>query len=585
MKLKVAQHAGFCMGVRRAVNMVLDEVHADSGPIYSMGPLIHNPQVVDFLRSQGVIDLSGKEVESGTVVIPSHGIRPQERERLKDKGLSFCDATCPRVEKVHGLIRKYQDQGYLVIILGDPGHAEVEGLRGEARGQAVVIQHPEQAAGLPDAEKVLLVEQTTQSQERFEQVAAAVRNRYAALDGEALRIEDTICHSTRLRQDEIREMAAEIDAIVVVGGKTSANTKRLAEISREQGVPSFLVENEGEIDWEKLKEFQNIGLTAGASTPNWVIRRVYEELAGKKREDRPRTLRWLYTALRSLVVSNVYISLGAVSMCLASGFLQGFMPRWPNLAVSFLYVFAMHTFNILVNREAVSINEPLRSRAFEKRRRIWIGLSLAALALAFGLCASIGLWSLVLFCLASIPGLLYQFRILRIRQYRLPYRSLREIPGSKDIFSALAWALVCVALPLINGTASQILLHRPTPATAAAFLMVLVLVFVRAVVQDFRDIQGDRMVGMETIPTLLGERRTRRLLAVVVSVLALLFLALYVVEHLPYLALWLLVPVAYAGLTISLFTRPTIVQGLRAESMVDLTFIIAGLVAIIDRII
>jgi (E)-4-hydroxy-3-methyl-but-2-enyl pyrophosphate reductase len=586
MKIKVAKTAGFCMGVRRAVNMVLDRVHADAGSIYCLGPLIHNPQVVEFLKAQGVRDLSGlDDIQSGTVVIPSHGIRPEVREGLAHKGVSFCDATCPRVARVHGLIKKYQAQGFLVLILGDPGHAEVEALLGEAKGDALVIQGPDQVSELPDADKVLLVAQTTQSQKFFQAVVEAVKKRYAGLDKANLGIENTICDSTRRRQDEVRKMAAEVEAMVVVGGKASANTRRLAEISRDQGVVSFLVENEKELNWEELKNFRAMGLTAGASTPNWVIRRVYEELSRRNWEERMRPLRWLYLSLRSLVVSNVYISAGAASLCLCSGFLQGYLPRYRNLIISFLYVFAMHTFNILVNREAVSLNEPMRSRAFDQQRRLWISLSLIALALAFGLCISIGLWSFIIFSLVSIPGLFYQVRILRgFRTELLPYHSLAEIPGSKDIFSALGWAVVCALMPLLDHPDSIPLLQKLTSGTAAAFILVLGLVFLRSVIQDFRDLQGDRMVGRETLPIALGERRTRALLIAVAGVLVMTLGLLYLFGQVPVLALWMLLPVAYAGLTIMWFTRRTIVQGLRAESLVDFTFILAGLVAILDKV-
>jgi 4-hydroxybenzoate polyprenyltransferase len=490
------------------------------------------------------------------------------------------------------------------VILGDPGHAEVEALMGEARGRAVVIQKPGDAEALPETDRVVLLAQTTQNREAFEAVAKAVSKRYQELGKDNLCIENTICDSTRRRQDEVRKMAGEpqgthgsrrpagVEAMVVVGGKASANTRRLTEICQEQAVPAFLVESEKDLEWDELKKFRTIGLTAGASTPNWVIRRVYEELQRSVREDMVWPLRWLYLAVRSLVVSNVYISLGAVSLCLASGFLQGFLPRYQNLMISFLYIFAMHTFNILFNREAVWLIEPVRSNAFETHRRLWISFSLLTLALAFGLSISIGLWSFLLLFIAAVPGLLYQVRILsRRRSDIFPYRSLAEIPGSKDIFSALGWALVCVILPLLDDTASSqgflkdVFYHSPSSATAAAFIFVFVLVFMRSVIQDFRDIQGDRMVGRETIPIALGERRTRRLLTAAVLALGLALLVLYFLEHLPYLALWLLVPVAYAGLTVSWFTRRTIVQGIRAESLVDLTFIIAGLLAFLDKFI
>ena len=277
MKVKVARTAGFCMGVRRALNLALDAARDCPPPISTLGPLIHNPQVVSLLASRGVVS-SDAVPERGTVVIRSHGIPPQTRALLEERGLEVIDATCPRVARVHGIVSAHRAKGYLIVVLGDRDHAEVLGIMGAAEGGARLVSGPEEIAALPEAGKVCLVAQTTSERERFRRTAAALRQRYPQLGGDELAIADTICDSTRDRQEAARALAREVEAVVVVGGKDSANTRRLVEVAREMGAPAFLAETEADLDPRELGRFRLVGLTAGASTPNWMIRRVYDEL-------------------------------------------------------------------------------------------------------------------------------------------------------------------------------------------------------------------------------------------------------------------------------------------------------------------
>jgi len=575
MKIRVAKTAGFCMGVRRAVNLVLEEARAREGELYTLGPLIHNDQVVQWLERRGIRAV--REPEPGTgarLAIRSHGIGPQERHRLREQGFELCDATCPRVGRVHGVVKKHHARGYFIVVVGDPGHAEVEGILGFAEGRAAVISGPDQAAALPEAGRVCVVAQTTQSPEKFAEVIAAVRRRYPELGARELVVEDTICDSTHRRQREVKELAREVEAVVVVGGKNSANTKRLAEVAEAQGIPAFRVETEADLEWDRLKDFKRVAVTAGASTPQWLIRRVYEELARRDRERKPWPLRLLYTFPRFLVLSNLFVALGAASLCAAATRLQGLALQPLELLVSFCYVFSVHTFNVLINREAIALNEPARSRAFEHSRELWIFFSLLSLLLAWVLAAILGWKAFLIFTGAGIPGILYQVRILRrSRAPRLPFRALADIPGSKDIFMALGWTAVTAILPL----ASQGF-HLASPATAVAALLVLGLVLLRSALQDFRHLQGDRLVGHETLPIALGERRARWLLF---SLALALLLGLSLSAGLglaPPLGFGLLLAVAYLGGLIPLFSRRTTFQGLRAEFLVDFTFILAGLI-------
>lgn len=273
----VAKSAGFCWGVQRAFNKVLDIAsnHPERRPVYTYGPLIHNPQAVQMLKQQGiaVIEEIPPRVE-GTVVIRTHGVPPTERKKLEESGAKLCDATCPDVGIIQGTVRKHLKQGYYIVIIGHREHPEVDALLGFAENKGACVNSAEEVAALPDdLGKVCVVSQSTQQREKFNALVALLKARYPRC-----LVFDTICRSTDMRQQEVRELAKEVEAMVVVGGRNSSNTNRLAEISRAMGTRTFLIETDEEIDSSDFNDIYNIGVTAGASTPRWVIERVVSRL-------------------------------------------------------------------------------------------------------------------------------------------------------------------------------------------------------------------------------------------------------------------------------------------------------------------
>jgi 4-hydroxy-3-methylbut-2-enyl diphosphate reductase len=274
MQIVVARSAGFCMGVRRAVEMAREAAAAEGGTVYTNGPLIHNPQALEKLRGEGVLPLGDDEaVPPATVIVRAHGVPPATRDRLHREAAQVVDATCPKVATIQQKIAKYSADGYAVIIAGDADHPEVVGLRGYARGEAHVVPDAAAVAGLPPLEKVLLVAQTTQDEEIFEAIRQQVLERFPA--AHAL---STICRSTHRRQKEVREIAGTVDAMVVIGGRNSANTCRLAEICRNLGTPAYHVETAAELPLDDLRQKHRVGVTAGASTPAVVIEQVVDRL-------------------------------------------------------------------------------------------------------------------------------------------------------------------------------------------------------------------------------------------------------------------------------------------------------------------
>ncbi len=276
-KVIVAKSAGFCWGVRRAFDKALDV--AAEGPasekFYTYGPLIHNPQAIAQLKEKGVDVLEEiPEKISGTVFIRTHGLSPDERARLKNSGAKIVDATCPDVGVIQGIVRKHVRKGYKIIIIGDKKHPEVNALLGYAEGDGVALLTKEEILKLPaDWPKLCVVSQSTQKEEKFFLLVKAIKDRYP--DAE---IFNTICASTTKRQEETKNLANGVDAMVVVGGHNSANTAKLTQVSEDVGTKTLQIETEDELKASDFEGFDTIGVTAGASTPTWLIERVVKKL-------------------------------------------------------------------------------------------------------------------------------------------------------------------------------------------------------------------------------------------------------------------------------------------------------------------
>jgi 4-hydroxy-3-methylbut-2-enyl diphosphate reductase len=276
MKVELARTAGFCMGVTRAMEMALEAARSGIRPLYTLGPLIHNRQAVETLQAEGIrIVESPEEVPPGAgVIIRAHGVRPEVREALARRGARIIDATCPHVLASQRRIAEQSAAGASVIIVGDRDHAEIRGLVGHARGPVAVVGSVEELSGVSLPPPLCLIAQTTFSERTYAAVVAEARRRFPDLT-----VFESICSSTEDRQREVRELSARVDAIVVVGGRNSANTMRLAEVARFSGKPVVHVESAEELSLAALGGARLVGVTAGASTPSWVIGEVVDKLA------------------------------------------------------------------------------------------------------------------------------------------------------------------------------------------------------------------------------------------------------------------------------------------------------------------
>ncbi len=282
-----AKSAGFCWGVERAIDIARDFATKGRRPVYTDGPLIHNSQMMDRLEDEGIrevgdyqssseLSLDPKSEGNAVLVVRAHGISPERRNYLKSLGIDFKDATCPDVGIVAGKIRLHAKKGYTTVIFGDSKHPEVIGLMGYTEGRGHPVQSIEDIDALPDlGDKVVMVSQTTMFTHDFKELSDHLKKSYP----DTL-IFDTICGATKDRQGDIAVLFdQEVEAFVVIGGHHSANTCKLALLARKTKLPTYHIETASEIDMEEMQRFQKVGVTAGASTPEFLIGEVCSRLA------------------------------------------------------------------------------------------------------------------------------------------------------------------------------------------------------------------------------------------------------------------------------------------------------------------
>lgn len=277
MEVILAKSAGFCFGVKRAVDKVYQQTEEKNGKIYTYGPIIHNEEVVKDLEKRGVCVIETQEAlkdcKDGTVVIRSHGVGKEVYDLLKRENISYVDATCPFVLKIHRLVEKYSNDNYHVVIIGNEEHPEVQGIRGWSSNpeETTVISNLQEAQNftLKTDKKICVVSQTTFNNKKFKELVEIITEK-----GYDIIVLNTICNATQERQAEARKIAANVDAMIVIGGKTSSNTQKLFEICKKECENTCYIQTLKDLDLSKLQSINSVGITAGASTPNKIIEEV-----------------------------------------------------------------------------------------------------------------------------------------------------------------------------------------------------------------------------------------------------------------------------------------------------------------------
>src|SRR5574344_1033729 len=274
MKVKVAKSAGFCFGVKRAVEQVYEQIEQNSehSTIYTYGPIIHNEEVVKDLEDKGVIVINSieelKNIHSGIIIIRSHGAKKEVYDIISDNDLVLVNATCPFVKKIHKIVQTEKNKGMHIVIIGNENHPEVEGIKGWSGENTTVIGDEEDAKNfeMDSSKPICIVSQTTFNYNRFKYLVEIISKK-----GYDINVLDTICNATHERQAEAKEIASEVDEMIVIGGKHSSNTQKLYEICKKECNNTYYIQTIKDLDLDKIKSDSYVGITAGASTPNNII--------------------------------------------------------------------------------------------------------------------------------------------------------------------------------------------------------------------------------------------------------------------------------------------------------------------------
>lgn len=544
----VAKSAGFCPGVKRAIDKVLELEAAGKKPVYTIGPLIHNKQVTDMLAAKQITSIDRPQDaadKSGVLVIRAHGITPRFQQEVQSCGMEVVDATCPLVKHAQNIIAQYAAQGYHTVIVGDGGHAEVIGLLGYTQGKGVVVSGPEEAARLPHFDKVNVVSQTTQKESVFYETAEEIKKH-----ADECQISNTICQPTKDRQKETIELAQSADLVIVVGGRHSANTARLALLCKGLAPAVLHVETEDELEAAPVTHAKKIFITAGASTPNWVIDRVAARVRELRKPNATSRLSGLAGKIWRFLVRNCfYTAFAASALTYVCMRLEGVPADSRLLAFSWLFVYALTAFN----RAAEA--EPGQNRRFLTAAAILSGLFATGTALLL----DGGALTLCLLFLAA--GFAYPFRHLLKLQ-------LLSLPGTKDIVTALGWAFTCALLPAYE---HGLLLRK---ASYLAIFYTILLVFMRSVTLGFTSANKDLIIGRESFYKAFGMKKTKWAVTLILLALTAALATLLTLTWKPALVEMLLIGHLYTVFIVIYYYSKSSTRSVKDETLIDGQFFV-----------
>lgn len=498
-QIEVASNGGFCWGVKRAMTIAANVAARSESTVFTYGPLIHNRSALaDLERANARAVERLDQVKSGqTLIIRAHGVAPIERVKARERGLNIVDATCPLVARVQGIIKKFSSKGYVTIIIGDIGHAEVVGLIGYTRDKFHVIKSRADVAELPaDLEKVNVVAQTTLDERAYFDIVAAISERYPSAIAH-----NTICEATRERQEEARRLARAAQTVFIVGGASSANTRRLTQISQAEGARAYQIETPDQISPDQISPGASIAVLAGASTPTWLIEAVVEKIDSARAHRGARTRSRISALLRRPIPSALVAALEAVLIIALNSTIVGYRPDPILAALAGLTIFSTE----------IARGHFSRHRSTEIPALFFIAPALLAL---IGAVALVSILTALIFACA----LGFSF-----------WRSARESSGlgevadgglvsalrSREISISLTWFVALFIAPA--WLAESI---RSIPALIVAALFTVALAYIRAAFVSIDDVERDVALDRSAAPAMIGLARAN----MIVKLLALTLL-------------------------------------------------------------
>jgi len=570
MKIEMAKHSGFCMGVRNAVLKIVDKLNSSDDDIYVYGPLIHNPQTISVLNERGLKTIKNFDnIDGKDVAIRTHGIPIEESRKLKSRARKTYNLTCSRVGRVQSFIKKYSSKGFHIIIIGDHDHAEVIGLKSYAQSGVTVVSDKRDLIKIPANKKYLIVSQTTHERSQFQQLVNQIKKIHSNVE-----VIDTICDSTRLRQQDVNDAIRNgIDTLVVVGGKNSANTTRLAKLGTDNKIKTLHVETDDEL---KLKDFINseyVFVTAGASTPGWIINNVLEKIYMFKKSKSNIFIKFLKTVFEFLVRSNLLSSITAFFMVLLSQKLLELPVNYSFGIIASIYIFYMYSVNNYIERDFLSKSNSYKYKIYNKYGIQLLFLSSLLVPFSIYFAWKNSLVTLSILGASYILGTVYSTATLKRFIKKNPSKIILKLYNSR-IITPFGWLVVTILLPAMeNGTIN-------CPRIAGLSIFLYTIIFLRQTIIDVVAYHGDFILGRETIPTWLGMKWTS------ISSYTLLFLSvvLIVVESFVlgnYIYLAYIINLAYFLTLFGKLMQKNYLISLKYEFLTDLNYILFIIISLL----
>ena len=563
MKIELARHSGFCMGVRDAIVRIVTELNTADDEICVYGPLIHNQQTIDILQKRGLRTIDSlDDIDDRAIVIRTHGIPIASLRDIKSRSSRCINLTCPRVSKVQGIIKKYSAAGHYTIIIGDRDHAEVLGLKSYAAAGVTVVSDEGAIDRIPHAEKYIVVSQTTQDLDQFNRLIGIISARLKNLT-----IFNTICDSTHNRQNDIQcGIKRGIDTLVVVGGKHSANTMRLAQMGHEAGITTFHVETEAELSEGNFATSNYVLVTAGASTPAWIINNVMEKLYRIKQKRRGMFVNIVTRCMEFLLQTNILSSVAAFFITLFALKFIGMAPDFRMAAVSLLYIFAMYTINNYFEIEFLFTRSPVKYAIQRKYKHILTPLAVIALLVSMLLVASSGLLVFSVYLVSVLLGSLYSTHFVKNLVHSLKIRLFQKMYNLKNVVSSFGWVIITTLIPVLYYGAKF-------SSAIALGIFVFSMILLRDIVLDIIAFQGDLIFGRQSLPTMLGMRKTGRLYYSIILTVTVIFALLSIFEGRYRFLIFLLV-LFYFGFVYTVIVHKNYYVALKYEMLADMNFLL-----------
>jgi (E)-4-hydroxy-3-methyl-but-2-enyl pyrophosphate reductase len=574
MKIELAKNSGFCMGVRDAILRIVHEINTTDEIIYVYGPLIHNPQTVEVLDKRGLRTINSFDtIDDQVVAIRTHGIELDNFREIRSRAKRYINLTCSRVARVQGIIKKYSNRGYFTIIIGDRDHAEVIGLKSYASSGVVVVSKVGEVKSIPESSKYIIVSQTTLDTELFEEVIREIKTNFSNVV-----VINTICDSTHNRQGDVkRAIESGIDALVVVGGKNSANTQRLAQIGRDKNINTFHIETESDLDKNRFNGINNVLVTAGASTPGWIINRVLEKLYDIKYENSNILINLLKKISEFMVRTNLFSAITAFFITL---FIQKYFEKAPDYSlslISFLYIFSMYTINNYFELVFLRVSNPYKFVLYDRFKHISLPLSIISIVISFILIAiNYDYLTLLIFGISATLGSIYSTERIKSLFYNMKQRVISKIYFSKSIVVTFGWVIITTLIPSIT---LNIEFYKIIVVSAYVFTFI----FLRSILLDCIAFQGDLILGRETLPILLGIKRTR-LLVVALSILSVSIFGIYSYLNERFAYLLFIITIIYFLILLTRVIKLNYLIALKYELLVDLNLLLFIILYLITAI-